>query len=290
MTIAVTTPTGNVGSRVVQLLTQAGVRPVLLLRDPDKLDPDVRNQVEVEVGDLADGAYVEQATRGIDALLCALPENFTADDPLADMIAMADNVAAVVRANGISFTVLLSSIGAELKHGAGLIDGLAHAERVLADTGTNVLCLRSGYYFTNLLGSLDALRAGTVTSAMPGDAAMPWVDPRDIGDVAAARLLAAEWTGVHIQAVHGPADLTWTEVASILESALGRPVAFQRSTDDEARAGLKDAGMSDKAAEAVVAMTLGKEGDFTPEQPRTTLTTTPTELGGWAYTHLKPLL
>jgi uncharacterized protein YbjT (DUF2867 family) len=47
MKIVVTTPTGSVGSRVVQLLVQAGVRPTLLLRDPTKLDPAIRVRVDV---------------------------------------------------------------------------------------------------------------------------------------------------------------------------------------------------------------------------------------------------
>jgi uncharacterized protein YbjT (DUF2867 family) len=42
MSIVVTAATGHVGSRVVRLLVQAGVRPTLLLRDPARLDPTAR--------------------------------------------------------------------------------------------------------------------------------------------------------------------------------------------------------------------------------------------------------
>lgn len=58
MTIAVSTPTGNVGSYVVRMLCQAGVRPRLLLRDPDHVDPELRDLVEFAVGDQRDGDYV----------------------------------------------------------------------------------------------------------------------------------------------------------------------------------------------------------------------------------------
>jgi len=50
---------------------------------------------------------------------------------------------------------------------------------------------------------------------------MPWVDPLDIATVAATRLLAQGWTGRQVQAVHGPADLTWTEAAAVLSTATG---------------------------------------------------------------------
>jgi hypothetical protein len=48
MAIVVTTPTGHVGSRVVRLLLQAGVRPRVLVRDPARLD----------------AAFVREATAG----------------------------------------------------------------------------------------------------------------------------------------------------------------------------------------------------------------------------------
>src|SRR3712207_2855758 len=98
MTIAVTTPTGHVGSRVVQLLVQAGVRPVVLVRDPDRLDPALRELVDVAQGDLHDEAYVIEATRGADALLWVAPESFTAADPLADVARLAGHGAAAVTA------------------------------------------------------------------------------------------------------------------------------------------------------------------------------------------------
>src|SRR4029079_18862911 len=67
VTIAVTTPTGNVGSHVARMLCQAGVRPRLLLRNPDRLDADLRDRVELAVGDQRDADYVAESTRGADA-------------------------------------------------------------------------------------------------------------------------------------------------------------------------------------------------------------------------------
>lgn len=64
MKIVVTTPTGQVGSRVVRLLLQAGVRPTLLLRDPARLDAPTRERVDVCRGDQGDADAVVRATRG----------------------------------------------------------------------------------------------------------------------------------------------------------------------------------------------------------------------------------
>jgi hypothetical protein len=60
--------------------------------------------------------------------------------------------------------------------------------------------------------------------------------------------------------------------------------------DDEQRAALRGAGLSEVLVEGIVGMSVGKREGFTPEQPRSALTTTPSSLVGWAATHLRPVL
>src|ERR1700728_4884237 len=79
--IVVTTPTGHVGSRVVQLLLQAGVRPTLLARPPARLDPAVIERADVVQADQADAGAVVRATRDADALFWLAPDTA---DPDAD--------------------------------------------------------------------------------------------------------------------------------------------------------------------------------------------------------------
>ncbi len=185
MKVVVTTPTGNVGSRVVRLLIQAGVRPTLLARDPARLDPATSERADVVEADLGDAATVVRVTRGAGALLWVEPPTV---DPGADPVAwyslLGANAARAVTENGIGRTVFLSSIGAEKRSGAGEIDGLARTEEQLDATGATVLHLRCGYFFTNLLGELGSMREGVLRAPMPLDYAQPWVDPRDIGEIA----------------------------------------------------------------------------------------------------------
>src|SRR5688500_86143 len=176
MTIAVTTPTGNVGSRVVQLLLQAGVRPRVLVRDPARLSFDA---VDVRQGDLLDAGFVADALTGVESVLWVTPERFDTADPLADMEQMGAVAAAAIRAAGVSRVLQISSAGADQPTGNGLIDGLARNEEQLAATGADLLILRCGYYFTNLFGMLDGLRSGVLTTTVPVDRRMPWVAPRD---------------------------------------------------------------------------------------------------------------
>ena len=123
MTIAVTTPTGNVGSHVVRMLCAAGVRP-RLLRNPGRLNAGVRDQAELAVGDQRDaGDVAEQPAASRRSSGCT---RTTGRCPTpADAERTGEGLAAAMRQNRIPRVVFLSSIGAEQRHGAGFIDGLA---------------------------------------------------------------------------------------------------------------------------------------------------------------------
>lgn len=287
--IVLTTPTGRVGSRVLRLLLQAGVRPTLLLRDPDRLDAATRDRVDPVRGDQGDAESVLEATRGADRLFWVDPPT-PDEDPIAGHARMGANAARAIQENEIAHTVFLSSVGAEKRHGVGEIDGLARTEQALDATGANVLHLRCGYFFTNLLMDADSLREGVLATTWPLDSAIPWVDPRDIGDVAAVRLLAGNWSGSVVQAVHGPEDLSFSQVAKVLGRALGRRVRAERVSDDQVRSALRSIGSSEGQVEGVVGMSAGMRENFVPEQERGVLTTTPTTLAAWAHAHLRPVL
>ncbi|MCP2257282.1 Uncharacterized conserved protein YbjT, contains NAD(P)-binding and DUF2867 domains [Streptoalloteichus tenebrarius] len=289
MRIAVTTPTGNVGRHVVQMLLRGGLRPTVLLRDPARLAPEIRDRVDAVAVDQRDRAAVVAATRGVDALFWLNPP-IVSDDPAGEYARVGANTAAAVRENGIARTVFLSSVGAEKRHGMGEIDGLGRTEELLDATGASVAHLRCGYFFTNLLTQLDAIRAGVIPVVLPLDHPMAWVDPRDIAEVAVLWLLSTDWSGRHVRGVHGPEDLNWRQATVIVSEAIGRPLRAEQIPDDEMRQMLRGAGLSEGMVEGIMGMSTGQRDGFVPEQPRTVETTTPTSLASWAYAVLRPLL
>jgi uncharacterized protein YbjT (DUF2867 family) len=68
MKIAVTTP-----DRPRRIARRAGVRPRVLLRDPDRLDAEIAEHVDPAVGGLRDADYVAEATEGDDAIYWVHP-------------------------------------------------------------------------------------------------------------------------------------------------------------------------------------------------------------------------
>jgi uncharacterized protein YbjT (DUF2867 family) len=259
------------------------------VRDASRLDPSLHDLVEVREGDLRDRDYVLAATAGVDALSWIDPTDLAADDPNAVTVEAARGAAEAVERHGIGRVVFQSSVGAERQHGVGLIDGLAAAEGIFRATDADVRVLRCGYFFTNLSDDVESLRAGVLTTAMTPDRRLPWVAPRDVVEVTVGSLLG-DWTGDHVQAVHGPEDLSFREVAATVSEATGHEVALQVVDDAAVREALTGLGLPAGAVDGIVGMTAGIRDGFTPADARSVLTTTPTTLGEWAYATLRPLL
>ncbi|RJL30001.1 NmrA family transcriptional regulator [Bailinhaonella thermotolerans] len=294
MEIAVTAPSGNVGRFLVGHLVRAGVRPRLLSRHPERARGLWGDLVDAREVDLRDPWAVIEATRELDALYLVVPPG-EGDDPVAGYAEVGEIVAGAVALNRVSRTVLQSSVGAELRRGAGEIDGLARVEETLDrlvadDPSLSVAHLRAGYFFSNLRYELDAIRAGSVGVLRDTDERFPWVAPADIASVAASLLLRPDWSGRRVQGVHGPRDLSWDDVMAVVSEVTGHQVKAHRVPDDDMRAALEGAGLPPARVEAIMGMSTGLRAPFVPEQPRTPATTTDTSLESWARTDLRPAL
>lgn len=289
MKIAITTPQGNVGQHLTRMLIRAGVRPLLLTRHPENIPTSVAEYADLVEANSFDPEQIVTATAGVDAIYWVDPPAFSLD-PLEDYHHATESIAAAVERNRIRRVVFQSSVGAEKRHGAGEIDGLAETELALDACEVDVTHLRCGFFFTNLLLDLASIRSGCLQSVLPTDFPMGWVAPRDIAEVAALLLLNRDWSGRHVRAVHGPEDLTWSQVASILSEELGREIRVEHIGDVQMREQYLQAGMPPAMAEAILGMSIGLREGFVPEQNRTLLTTTPTNLRGWIREDLTPVL
>ena len=137
---------------------------------------------------------------------------------------------------------------------------------------------------------MEDVRQARLRTVLPLDHQFSWVSPRDIAEVAALTLLNPSWHGHRVQAVHGPQDLSWNDVAALLTDLTGRHVQAEQISDDLMRQQYLTAGMPPAMADAVLGMSTGLRDDFHPEQLRTATSTTPTSLAGWVQEELIPAL
>lgn len=294
MRIAVTTPTGQIGSSTVECLLELGgdVRVVLLGRRPEKLRSFVRRGAEMAIGSQDDTEYLVNATQGVDALFWVTPPGYGSDDLRGFQNRLANAAAVAILQNKIPRVVNLSSVGANLHSGAGPISGLHDVEQTLNAAAPNITHLRPGFFFENLLWQLESIcQRNRISLPIDGARRYPMLATRDIARVAASRLASRGWSGHFISELHGPADLSFNEVAEILTQTLRRDIDYAQSTPEEARQMMLENALSENAADMLLEMYQAvSSGHLRPIQPRSQQTTTPTTLAEFTRDVLEPMI
>jgi len=259
MRIAITTPTGRVGSAVLRSLLASDAQLVLLARKPKSLTTEVERRVTVHQGDLADRAYVTRSMVGVDTLFWVTPSNPRADELRASQKQMGVAAAAAIEENSISRVVNLSSMGAHHKSGNGPVDGLHDVELEIGRTAKHVIHLRPGYFLENYEMQCPSIaQKGCVFLPVSGTASVPMVAAGDVALAAARALVDEGWCG---RIVHElcPPPATFDEAAERISAALDMPVRHVQVSDEEARANLRKGGLSEDVANSMCELFQGIE-------------------------------
>ena len=290
MSFVITAPTGNIGSSLVERLLESNADLTLLVRNPDKLGATIRSRVKVQQGELQDAAFVQRATQGAEALFFLMPPNYTAPDVRAYYQSLGDAAIGAIQANNIARVVFISSGGGEHPN-AGLVSETFRVEAALNATNAHVLSLRCGSFMENFLNYLPTLREqGAFYGLNRPGLPMPLVATRDIGGVAARKLLDRSWQGKSNLAVQGAADVTPDEAAQIISEATGRAIRYVQVPPEQVQQTFLQMGASpDFTANYIQMLKAFDEGIYKAEA-RTPETTTPTTLKQWASEVLKPEL
>ncbi|CAL9655560.1 NmrA family NAD(P)-binding protein [Streptomyces sp. enrichment culture] len=216
--ILVTGATGNVGRNVVLQLLEAGETVRALTRDPEKAA--FPAEVEVVAGDIADPQSLPPALKGVDRAF------------LFPVFGQLDGFLDVAKASGVEHIAMLSSSAIEFDD-PGFI-GQVHLECENAVTGSGIprTFVRAGLFMLNDRGWAPQIRATGVVRTAYGTAAAAPVDERDIAAVATASLLDPRDGSVH--SLTGPESLTQIDRVRIIGEVLGKPVAFEELSREEA--------------------------------------------------------
>lgn len=292
MTIAIAGATGNTGGRIAQYLIETGAQITVLIRNPEKLHPVVRQKATIRQGSLDDAQFVIEATQGAEALYWVVPYNFGASDFRAYQHQVGSAAAAAIQANHIPYVVNLSSNGAHLPRGMGPISGLYEVEQRLNAAAQNIVHLRPGFFMENYLMQLETIRTvNRIFLPIRGDRCLAMIATQDIAAVAANLLLQQDWSGQSALGLHGPTDLSFDEAAAILSQELGRSIVHVPIVSEQFRDSLLQMGASESVAADYVEMWQGLSNpEYSPAEPRTSQTTTPTAFTQFVQERMLPLL
>lgn len=219
--------TGHTGSVVAETVL-ARKQPVrVVVRSADNGTSWAAKGAEVAVASLDDQAALTKALHGASGVYLLIPPNYGAASWLAEQRQRVDQTAEAVKASGIAHVVLLSSIGAHLPDGTGPIRAARYGEQRLTAVAPNVTILRSGYFMENWASGIGiAKEQGLLPSFIPPQMSIPMISTRDIGRVAAERLMAGG-RGHAIVELAGPEEYSPEQVATALGGILGRAVSVQ---------------------------------------------------------------
>ena len=247
---------------------------------PEKLRNLTQRGAELSIGAQDDADFLTKATQDVDAFFWVTPPGYGSDDVRAFQNRLGKAAATAIRTNHVPRVVNLSSIGAQFASGVGPINGLHDVEELLDEAADNITHLRPGFFFENLLWQADSIKKwGSISLPISGSQRYPMIATRDIGAVAAGRLTDREWTGHRVRELHGPADLSFDEVAAVLSKVMGRKITFVECDRRTMRQTLLDNAVSENVTDLMLEMYDAVEtGKLRPIQPRSAETTTPTTL------------
>ncbi len=242
--IVVIGATGTTGSHLIDLLTARGEAVRAVSRDPSRSSG--TDGVHWVQADLTDREATKRACAGGTALFLA-----TGNDER--MVRLQKNAIRAARDAGVARIVKLSALGAS-DHSKSIIGTWHYAvEHVLFHAGGDWTILRPHVFMQNLLAQRESIRSAGEIRSPAGDGAIPFIDTRDIADVAAVVLTTQGHAG-ETYTLTGGLAMTYGDVAATLSTVLGRPVAYRRETLDEAWARLRREGMPTWHAAAQLAL------------------------------------
>jgi uncharacterized protein YbjT (DUF2867 family) len=282
----ITGATGHTGSVTAEALLAAGAKVRVIGRDSEKLERFTAKGAEAFVADLTDAAAVEKAFSGARAAFVVIPPNMTAPDIRAYQGTVASSLTSAIQKNGITYAVVVSSTGAELPEGTGVVLGLHILEKKFeAVGGLNFLSLRCGYFMENLLPQINILQSfGFMAGPIHGDLPLPMIATRDIGQAAAGSLLKLDFTGKQTRELLGPKHLDYSEAAKIIGGAIGKPdLSYRQVPAFILKPAMMGLGMSSNVVSNILEMCDAlNSGKMRSLEARSARNTTPTTLEQFA--------
>jgi uncharacterized protein YbjT (DUF2867 family) len=289
--IAITAPTGHIGSQLVRLLLAADERVRVVVRNPDKLPADVRDRVEYVAGSSDDEGVLSRALAGADGLFHCVPPVFGVTDTVAHYLQFTRPAIAAMKATGVKRVVTVSALGRGLKMTAGVVSAAHRKDVALEEAGLDVRALWCPGFMENTFMSAATLKSqGMFFGPSRPEVRRPYVATRDIAEVAARLLRDRSWSGPGGVGVLGPEDLTIHEMAAILTDVLGRPIRYQQVPAEGYKAQLMQHGASEHFAQGLIDMHDAKDNGLDTALARTPENTTPTTFRTWCREVLAPAL
>lgn len=257
MNIIVTGSLGHISRPLTQALITNGHQVTVVSSSPDRQPAIEALGATAAIGTMDDVAFLTATFTGADAVYCMIPPaNFTEPDRRVHYRHVATNYAQAIRQAGVTRAIHLSSFGADLDQGTGIILGAYDAERILNElAGVAITHLRPTYFYYNLNAFIGMIKqTGRILANYGGDDIIPMVAPVDIAAAIADELSTPATADRKIRYV-GSDERTGHEVARVLGAAIGKPdLTWVVIPDEQVQQGMEANGLPTILATGLVEM------------------------------------
>ena len=258
MKIIVTGSLGHISKPLTKELVEKKHAVTVISSNPGKQKDIEALGATAAIGSLEDVGFLAATFTGADAVYTMIPPN-NYFDPNLDLMAyyprIANNYAQAIQQSGVKRVVYLSSIGAHLAQGSGILIGHYKGEGIMNNlSDVAITFMRPVAFYYNLYSYVDMIKkAGFIGANFGEEDKGAWVSPIDIAS-AIAEEIVTPLAGRKVRYVASD-ELTCNEVAGILGKAIGKPdLKWIIITSEQMQSGLEAAGMQPRIAAGLVEM------------------------------------
>lgn len=225
MNIVITGSLGHISQPLTKQLLQQDHSVTVISSNTDRQAAIEALSAKAAIGSVDNADFLANAFAGADLVYCMIPPAYFTDpsiEPIAFYRSTASAYAQAIRQAEVKRAIHLSSFGADLDNGTGLILGSHHAETILNDlSDVAITHIRPTSFYYNLFGFIDQIKhTGRMAANYGADDVIPMVSPSDIArDIAEEIALPAQHRKVRYVSSDEP---TGNEVAACLGAAIGQ--------------------------------------------------------------------
>jgi uncharacterized protein YbjT (DUF2867 family) len=289
--IVITTPTGQIGSQVLENLLDTSEALRVIVRDASDLSAEARERVEIVGGSHSDATVVDEAFAGADAVFWLAPPDPQAPSVEAAFVGFTQPAAEAFKRQRVGRVVAITALGRGTRWAAhaGYVTGSLAMDDLIAGTGVALRALANPSFMDNIVRQAEAIRSqGMFFSPISGERKLPAVATRDIAAAASRLLLDESWSGFEEVPLLGPEDLSFNDMAKVISEVLDKDVRFQQIPFEAYKSRFVELGMSDAMAQGMTDMAWAKNEGIDNAVQRTAENSTPTSFRQWCEDTLKP--
>jgi uncharacterized protein YbjT (DUF2867 family) len=280
MKIVLTGSIGNIGKPLTKTLVRNGHSVTVISSNAERQQEIEALGAKAAIGSIEDVAFLTRTFSGTDIVylmetLEAAGGFFNKDlDYLAAIDRIVDYYKQAILHNGIKRVVHLSSVGAHMSEGNGILKFHYNAENHLCTlpAEVHIKFMRPVGFYTNMFSFIRTIKAqGAIVSNYGGDIKEPWVSPKDIASVIAEEMEQA-FTGRSIRYIASD-EVSPNQIAQALGAAIGKPdLKWNVVSDEVLQNAMIAAGMNKEIAKGFVTMQAAQRSevlykDYKQHQP-----------------------